>query len=115
VRSSVWYEYSVSPLVRPRALSVGATSVLILIFVLSCQGLPAHSEEHGCHPVIAAAQSLSLTTSLDAAVYVCPTRPAIPVLHPLRLERPWMVPIARAQDPPSTLSPRAPPSPSLSV
>ncbi len=98
-----------------RALFVGAVPVLILIFLLSCQGLPAHSEEHGCQPVIAAAQGPSLMTSLDAPVHVYPTLPAIPALRPLGWGRPWMVPIARAQDPPSTFSPRAPPLPSLSV
>jgi len=102
-------------LARRRALFGAAVPVVTLIFLLSCQGLPAHSEEHGCQPVIAAAQSSTFTASLDVPVYVCPTLPAVPALLPLGWERPWMVPISRAQDPPSTLSPRAPPSPSLSV
>ena len=37
---------------RLEALSMGVVPVLILIVVLSCQGLPAHSE-HGCQPVAA--------------------------------------------------------------
>ncbi len=103
------------PPTRLRALFVGVVPVLILIFLLSCQGLPAHSEEHGCQPVIATAQGASFTTSLDAPVYLCPTLPAVPVLRPFGWERPWMVPIARAPDVPRSLSSRSPPSLSLSV
>jgi hypothetical protein len=98
------------PPVPLKALSVGGVPVLILIFVLSCQGLPAHSEEHGCQPVIAVEPGGSLMTSLDAPVVVCSTLTAGPVLRPLGWERPWLIPIARAQDPPSPLLPRAPPS-----
>jgi hypothetical protein len=97
-------------LARPRALFMGAVPVLLLIFLLSRQGLPAHSEGHGCQPVIAAAQGPSLTASLDAPVFVCPTLPEGPALRPLRWEQARKVPIARVQDPPSSLSSRAPPS-----
>ena len=98
---------------RLKALFVAVVPVLTLIFLLSCQGLPAHSEDHGgCQPVIAAQQGPSFITALDAPAYVCPTLPAIPAIRPVGWERPWMLPIARAQDPPSSLSTRAPPSPS---
>ncbi len=100
---------------RMRMLSVGVVPALILIFLLSCQGLPAHSEEHGCQPVIAATQGPSFTSSLDTPVYLCPTLPAVAVLRPVGWERPWIVPIARAPDVPRSLPSRSPPSLSLSV
>lgn len=110
MRLSLWYEFSMPPLAQLRALLVGAVPVLILIFLLSCQGLPAHSEKHGCQPVIAAAQGPDLTASLDAPVYVCPTLPAGPALRPPGWITWSVAPIARSQDSRSLLSPRSPPS-----
>jgi len=91
------------------AIYKGAVPVLLLLFLLSCQGLPAHSED-GCHPVITAAQGPTFTASLEAPVFVCPTPPVYPAPRPLRWERPWTAPIVHAQDPPSSLASRAPPS-----
>jgi hypothetical protein len=95
---------------RLKALSVGAVPVLILIFVLSCQGLPAHSEDHGCQPVIAAAQGPSVTASLDAPLFACPAVVTGPALSPLEWITSSFVPIARSQDSRSLFSPRSPPS-----
>ncbi len=109
-RFSLWYEFYMLLPARLKALAVGAVPVLILIFVLSCQGLPAHSEEHGCQPVIAAAQGPSLTASLDAPVFVCPAVVTGPALSLLEWITSSLVPIARSLDSRSLLSPRAPPS-----
>ncbi len=115
MRFSVWYGFCMLPPARLRALFVGAVPVLMLIFLLSCQGLPAHSEEHGCQPVIAAAQGPSLMTSLDAPVLVCPTLLAVAVFRPVRWITSSFVPIVQSQHPRSLLSPRSPPSLSLSA
>ena len=115
MRCPVWYECRMLLPAGLKALSVGTVPALILIFMLSCQGLPAHSEDHGCQPVIAAAQGPSLTASLDAPVFLCPTLPAGPALRLLGWMTSSFVPIARSQDSRSLLSPRSPPSLLLSV